>query len=649
MDSDPNAPNSDPYVVVARRYRPQSFQELVGQNQVAKALGNAIETNRVGHAYLFTGARGVGKTSTARIFSKCLNCETGPTLKPCDQCDICQSISAGEDVDVLEIDGASNRGIDEIRQLRTFATVRPSRSRFKIYIIDEVHMLTKEAFNALLKTLEEPPGHVKFIFCTTNPEKIPITVLSRCQRFDFAPVASDEIKDRLRFIVENEGAQADDDALVLLARRAGGSMRDSQSLLEQLLAFSSGRITVESVHHMLGTAPGGRVESLVKAIVDGQPGNALDEIHQSIVEGADAGQILEQLTAFFRDLMVLSVGGSEEILLQLAPDQMSQCHNWASDLGTPRILATLQIFDWALARMRQSTHTRSLIELAVVQACSLQQIKPLADAIEAVSNGEAPKRASGAVKKNEIADRPRGAAATAGGSLANSPSPAPPAMGAGQGPTTNNAAPSSNASLTATTGSVKSSQGDANQPASGTSLPGPAGSGAARTAANASGQPSASDQPASPLNHVAAPGNAADSTSTKPTTGGDDRLASLYREALKSIEGMAGDVASHFQKLQEVSETHWKVFLDNDYMVEFCTRKEPHSAIESAVKTVCGKNIRIDFASADVKAPNAPTHIPKAQQLRNIQSDPFVARMIQVFQAELTDIVRPKPASKPGS
>ncbi len=264
--SDPAA-QRDSYVVVARRYRPQRFDDLVGQQQASTALRNAIATNRVGHAYLFTGARGVGKTSCARILAKALNCEQGPTATPCDQCDICRGIVAGDDVDVLEIDGASNRGIDEIRQLRSNVNIRPGRSRFKIYIIDEVHMLTMQAFNALLKTLEEPPEHVKFIFCTTDPEKIPITVLSRCQRFDFAPVETSAIMDRLRHIVESENVEADDDALHALARRAAGSMRDSQSLLEQLLAFCGQRIRLEDVHRMLGTAQGGRLQELAQSLL----------------------------------------------------------------------------------------------------------------------------------------------------------------------------------------------------------------------------------------------------------------------------------------------------------------------------------------------------------------------------------------------
>src|SRR5215813_7536087 len=252
--TDNSGENARQYVVVARRYRPQDFSQLIGQQHVARALANAITTNRVGHAYLFTGARGVGKTSTARIFAKALNCVNGPTTSPCGVCDICQGIASGSDVDVLEIDGASNRGIDEIRQLRSNVNIRPSRARFKIYIIDEVHMLTNQAFNALLKTLEEPPEHVKFIFCTTEADKIPITVLSRCQRFDFAPIEHKAIVDRLTQICAAEGVEIDTEAVQIIARRAAGSMRDSQSLLEQLLAFGGQRITVADVHALLGTA-----------------------------------------------------------------------------------------------------------------------------------------------------------------------------------------------------------------------------------------------------------------------------------------------------------------------------------------------------------------------------------------------------------
>ncbi len=673
MVSESDTSKSAPYVVVARRYRPQSFQELVGQNQVAKALGNAIETNRVGHAYLFTGARGVGKTSSARIFSKCLNCELGPTLKPCDQCDICQAISAGDDVDVLEIDGASNRGIDEIRQLRTFVTVRPSRSRYKIYIIDEVHMLTKEAFNALLKTLEEPPGHVKFIFCTTNPEKIPITVLSRCQRFDFAPVISSEIKDRLQYIVKQEGAEADDDALKLLARRAGGSMRDSQSLLEQLLAFSSGRITVEAVHQMLGTAPGGRVETLVQAMVESSAGKALDEIHLSVTEGADVSQILEQLAGYYRDLMVLSVGGGEETLLQLSPDEMGNASAWAAQLGTTRILATMQIFDWALARMRQSTHTRSLLELAIVQACGLNDLKPLAAVIDSAARIESgqPKpaisktsasnsHAAPSEKKNDrLINHDSPSAVPAPADSRSQPETAPLVPIKATNPTDQPSQDSAPVQQTAST-SVTTTSSPASEPVATESSPmvpqlaegnAPAAQLETTTIAETPGQSSSvSNANASQVAaSQAADLTAADAQASEVISNGSPaELVGLYRNALDQLDGMVRDLAMNFTKLQAISDSHWKVYLENEYLAELCTRQDRKSAIENAILTSAGRQIRIDFgvlASQPIQThtTQAARQKNKSQKLRELQSDPFVAKLIEVFKAELTDVLPPRP------
>ncbi|HLQ44332.1 MAG TPA: DNA polymerase III subunit gamma/tau, partial [Planctomycetaceae bacterium] len=226
------AKSTPEYTVVARRYRPRQFADLIGQEPVAQALRNALTSDRVAHAYLFTGARGVGKTSAARILAKALNCEKGPTVTPCDQCTSCVAIATGDDIDVREIDGASNRQIEDIRNIRQDVSTRPTRGRYKIYIIDEVHMLTTFAFNALLKTLEEPPPHVKFIFATTDVQKVPITILSRCQRFDFGTIRTERIAKQLRAIVEAEKMQADDDSLEIIARRANGSMRDAQSLLD---------------------------------------------------------------------------------------------------------------------------------------------------------------------------------------------------------------------------------------------------------------------------------------------------------------------------------------------------------------------------------------------------------------------------------
>ncbi len=393
---------SSDYVVIARRYRPQRFNELLGQQHVGQALSNAIESGRVGHAYLFTGARGVGKTSAARILAKALNCADGPAPVPCNGCDLCRSIAGGEDVDVLEIDGASNRGIEEIRQLRQNVNIRPSRARFKVYIIDEVHMLTREAFNALLKTLEEPPEHVKFIFCTTEPTKIPITILSRCQRFDFAGISREAITGRLRQIVEAEGVEAEPEALDLLARRATGSMRDSQSLLEQLLAFAADRITAATVHSMLGTAGEDQMLRLLGHLAERDAAAALGELDGAIGAGVDPALLLEQIMGMFRDVMTSAAGCPPETFLYASPSAASMVAEAGKRLGLFSVLAAMQIVDQALTRMRQSTQGRVLAELALVRICHLEELDELPELITQLRDGQPRSSAGPAARGGEV-------------------------------------------------------------------------------------------------------------------------------------------------------------------------------------------------------------------------------------------------------
>lgn len=393
-DSEAQPRRAGDYVVVARRYRPQSFADLVGQEHVAEALAAAITAQRVGHAYLFTGARGVGKTSTARIFAKALNCTTGPTPQPCNRCDVCQAIGSGDDVDVLEIDGASNRGIDEMRELRQNVNVRPSRARFKIYIIDEVHMLTKEAFNALLKTLEEPPEHVKFIFCTTEPEKIPVTILSRCQRFDFAGIRTDAIRERLHQIAEAEGVAADEEALELIARRAAGSMRDSQSLLEQLLAVGGQRLSADDVHRLLGTAAEQRLSLVAERLLTRDAAAALGELDAAMATGVDVGQLLEQLLGYYRDVMVACVGGGPEAAIHTSRSGWPAVARCADEMGLENVLAVMQILDHTLARLRYTIHGRLLAELALVRICRLDDLEELGTLVASLRGGSSPPMAS---------------------------------------------------------------------------------------------------------------------------------------------------------------------------------------------------------------------------------------------------------------
>jgi DNA polymerase-3 subunit gamma/tau len=406
------------YTVLARRYRPQTFADLVGQGPVARALTNALTSGRVAHAYLFTGARGVGKTSTARILAKALNCEKGPTATPCGVCSACVGIASGDDVDVLEIDGASNNGVDDVRELRNNVQYAPARSRYKIYIIDEVHMLSKGAFNALLKTLEEPPPHVKFIFATTEVDKVPVTILSRCQRFDFPGIALPQIVERLRAIVAGEGMQADDDALELVARRAGGSMRDAQSLLDQLLAFGNDRLTADQVHNLLGTAGDDRVAALAEAVLAPDPKRALEMYDEAAVSGLQLGELLDQLIAYWRDLMIVSVAGSEGRDLSVPARHRPALEAQAKAAGLDAILAGLDVLSTAKARLRGSSHGRTLVEMALVRLGRLKDLVSVGELTNWLTRtpgerGSAPASPSRAAPPEAVKKNPSSAAVTA--------------------------------------------------------------------------------------------------------------------------------------------------------------------------------------------------------------------------------------------
>ena len=381
----PAAPAAAGYTVVARRYRPQQFNDLIGQEHVAKALTNAITSGRIAHAFLFTGARGTGKTSTARILAKALNCVLGPTATPCDVCDICKSVANGDDVDVLEIDGASNNKVDEIRDLKSNVGFRPQRARFKVYIIDEVHMLSNSAFNALLKTLEEPPPHVKFLFATTEVQKIPITILSRCQRFDFAAIGPAKVFETLKHIVKKEGLQADDDALHLVSRRANGSMRDAQTLLDQLLGFSDGVLTAAKLHDLLGTAGDDRVGDLAAAVAARDAARALSLVGEAAEAGLQLGELLVQLIDYWRGLMLVHVAGDAARDLPGTPSLQLRLRDHAAAVGLDTVLAGLDILTAAKVKARTTAHLQVLIEVAVVRLSRLDELLSVAALVQLAS------------------------------------------------------------------------------------------------------------------------------------------------------------------------------------------------------------------------------------------------------------------------
>ncbi len=362
------------YLVLARKYRSRTFEEVVGQESIAQTLVNAIHSNRVAHAYLFSGTRGVGKTTMARILAKALNClnAEGPTATPCNECDACLAIGRGDDVDVVEIDGASNRGIDDIRELRANAIFRPARCRFKIYYIDEVHQVTRDAFNALLKTLEEPPEHVKFIFATTEPEKLPATILSRCQRFDFHNIPTPQIAGHLRDLCEKEGVSADADALYRVARAAAGSMRDGLSLLDQLLAGGAS-VTDAEVVRVLGTPSDERTLAILQAIADGNAATALGELAGLLDSGVSLVRVVGSLNDGVRNLMLSLACGPDSDLIELPETQKQDIATLAKRFSLPVLVQAVGILQNVDRNIRGSSVGRALAEAALVRLAAADQ------------------------------------------------------------------------------------------------------------------------------------------------------------------------------------------------------------------------------------------------------------------------------------
>jgi len=365
-----------PYQVLARKWRPQLFEELVGQDHVVRTLRNAISMKRVGHAYLFTGQRGTGKTSTARILAKALNCKDGPTPSPCNQCDNCQEIVRGESLDVLEIDGASNRGIDEVRDLRERVKFTPAKARFKVYIIDEVHMLTREAFNALLKTLEEPPSHVIFVLATTNPHKLPLTIISRCQRFDFRKISTAEILARLEQIVEKEGIGISKGALGLIAEGAENSMRDAQGTLDQAISYARGKIEEQDVAEIMGIPEKKSLLALTENVARKNPLANIELVNQLLEKGKDPEWLIKRWQKWFRDLMVVKMGGGD--LVSLSPRERKEAEDQAGRFSSKELLYIMELLSQARRKVSFSSQPQIQLEVLVVQLSSDFELEDLA-------------------------------------------------------------------------------------------------------------------------------------------------------------------------------------------------------------------------------------------------------------------------------
>ena len=369
------------YEVFARKYRPQTFDDLVGQSHVSRTLKNAVAQNRLAHAYLFVGPRGIGKTSTARILAKALNCEKGPTVNPDGTCDNCKEIAAGNSLDVLEIDGASNNGVEQVRELRDNVRYAPSKSRYKIYIIDEVHMLTAAAFNALLKTLEEPPPHVKFIFATTEPQKVLPTIVSRCQRFDLHRIPAKLIADHLQFIAGKEKITLEPAAAYTIARGAEGGLRDAESMLDQLVAFCGEKIAEADVLSVFGFTSEQTVIDLTGKILRSETAGALDVLYQQCEAGKDMMRLMSDLISYLRDLLVFKAK-PDAVVEDVDPETQKALAAQSELIANDRLLDLIDQFAQAEGRMKWAPNKKLHFEVAIIRAIQSLNQATLDEVIE---------------------------------------------------------------------------------------------------------------------------------------------------------------------------------------------------------------------------------------------------------------------------
>jgi DNA polymerase-3 subunit gamma/tau len=367
------------YQVLARKYRPQKFSEVIGQEHVTRTLKNALEQGRTAHGYIFSGHRGIGKTTVARILAMALNCRSSdkPVVEPCGVCESCTEIRAGNSVDVIEIDAATNRGIDEIRELREGTRYRPARDRFKIYILDEAHQITDAAFNALLKTLEEPPGHVVFMLATTQAEDIPQTIRSRCQHFSFRAVGFEEILNQLKDLAGREKIEADEGALALLAEAGDGSMRDALSILDQAIASATGRLTAEQVRDLVGAAPSGVLEEVMQAVAQGSSETVLRLVDKLISEGHSPTHFARQMVRFLRNAVVARVAGADSSLLQISSDERRRVARIAELFEEEDLARHLQIMLRTHGELGYRQEQRFHLELGLLKMAHAQRLLPI--------------------------------------------------------------------------------------------------------------------------------------------------------------------------------------------------------------------------------------------------------------------------------
>jgi DNA polymerase III subunit gamma/tau len=616
------------YQVIARKWRPQTFRDLTGQTHVTETLANAIRNDRVAHAYIFSGARGVGKTTAARILAKALNCVHGPTADPCGECDSCKEIAAGSSLDVIEIDAASNRGIDQIRELREMVRYAPAGSRNKVVILDEAHMLTTEASNALLKTLEEPPDRVIFVMATTEPENLEDTIRSRSQHFHFRALTFTEITARLEEIAAKESLQIEPGALAVIARMAEGSMRDALSLLEQARAYCGDTIAAKEVRELLGVVPEDALEELVNAIAAGSADRALALVHSFQKEGRNLQHFCREAIRHFRNLLVARVCGADSDLIAATPDQRPALERAAGLFTEEDLTRFFQILLQTDEDLRRKLDPRVHLEMGLLRLINAARLAPLEELMAEVRSGTAalsagparraaPAPVSSALPKRELssslaspssfAPPPRASAAAAAASSSPQPVPFRTAERARQSSSSVFAAPEPIA---------------------------PPASGAARPVASA---------PTEHLEEASDSAEASEKKTTTPASGLSEEQVTEIKSAIQSQQKFIGELLEHGHRW-ELEGAELRIYFPTSARTyaEMIEGRDSLEKIRSISSKVLGRPIRVCAKLEAVAATAVSASRGSAsQELRDqFECDPVVKSMMRRFGGKITEVKR---------
>jgi len=611
------------YQVLARKYRPQRFSDVIGQEHVTRTLKNAIEQQRIAHGYIFSGHRGIGKTTIARILAMALNCRSKdhPVPEPCGVCDSCVEIRAGNSVDVIEIDAATNRGIDEIRELRDAARYRPARDRYKIWILDEAHQITDAAFNALLKTLEEPPSHVIFMMATTQPEDIPQTIRSRCQHFSFHAVSFDDIVGQLRDIAKKEGIKADDNALAMLAEAGDGSMRDALSIMDQAIASSGDTLSADAVRGLVGTVGSDILESVMDAVARNSSEDVLRTIDRLLVEGQSAQHFARQMARFLRNTLVAKVAGSDSSLLQISSDERARVARVADRFSEEDLTRFLQIILRTHSDLGYKQEQRFHLELGLLKLVHAQRLLPL----EQLLSGEAAKPATSPARGGSSTSAQSATGSRTGAMPARSTAPEPSrpaAVSPFKGPTPFEADRSRKSDPKAEAPSLGSQH-----PSDGSTVIGDADQSTEVAVATATAIAVAEEQP--------------------ETAATDPSMEQLRNAVLAALEDAGQQVLAHNLELGEWSlrgnEVSVKVAM-SQVMVDFAMGDVPKRIIQDALGRVADRPMKFKMVSGGAQfTPKAPG--PSARPANGAgarsraMADPVVQRMQEKFGAEIRSVI----------